>query len=375
MSDLRLFQPLKVGTMTLQHRLAMAPLTRFRADDEHVPTAIMAEYYGQRASVPGTLLVSEATFVSPAAGGMANVPGIWSAAQVAAWRAVTEAVHARGGAIVCQLWYLGRAADPRVAAREGFRIRSASAVAMPGVEGAPVPEEMTREEIAEAVREYAAAARNAVAAGFDAVEIHGANGYLVDQFLQDTCNRRTDEYGGSVENRSRFAVEVVRAVADAVGPERTAIRLSPWSTFQGMRMKDPVPQFEDVIRRISGLGLAYLHLVLPRISGSTETEFVGQDESLDFAVKLWDGPLLIAGGLTPETARQLVDEEYKEKDVVATFGRYFISTPDLPFRIKEGIPLNPYNRSTFYVPKSPVGYTDQPFSEEFKAAQGVRAQI
>jgi len=206
-------------------------------------------------------------------------------------------------------------------------------------------------------------------AGFDGVEIHGANGYLVDQFTQDTCNQRTDGYGGSVEKRSRFAVEVVKAVAEAVGAERTALRLSPWSTWQGMGMADPVPQFEDLIGRIKGLGLAYLHLVQARMEGNDDRP-ASRDESLDFVVKLWDGPLLIAGGLTPRDARRLVDEEYRDKDVVAVFGRHFISTPDLPFRIKEGLDLNPYDRSTFYTPKTPVGYIDQPFSKEFEALHG-----
>ncbi|KAK4109608.1 FMN-linked oxidoreductase [Canariomyces notabilis] len=365
--DSRLFQPLKVGSMKLQHRIAMAPLTRFRASDEHVPLPLMVEYYGQRASVPGTLLVSEATFISASAGGYANVPGIYNDAQVAAWRPVTDAVHARGSYIFCQLWALGRAADPKVAASEGFRIRSSSAVPME--EGGVVPEELTVDEIKEFVQEYATAARNAIRAGFDGVEIHGANGYLIDQFIQDTCNRRMDEYGGSIEKRSRFAVEVVRAVAEAVGPERTGIRLSPWSTFQGMRMEDPVPQFQDVIRKISSVGLAYLHLVQGRIAGNADVA-ASTEERLDFALDLWDGPVLIAGGLTAETARRLVDEEYKDKDVVAVFGRYFISTPDLPFRVREGIDLNPYDRLMFYLPKSPVGYIDQPFSKEFERLHG-----
>ncbi|AEO66404.1 8a0f7cb4-ba38-4192-9e3c-a56921e1fd56 [Thermothielavioides terrestris] len=367
-AESRLFQPLKLTPkITLAHRVAMAPLTRYRASDEHVPLVpLVANYYGQRASVPGTLLVTEATFVAPAAGGYANVPGIYNAAQVAAWRRVTDAVHARGSYIFLQLWSLGRTAHPDELAKDGFRLKAPSA--LPMEEGAPVPEPMTVEEIQQRVRDYAAAAKNAIEAGFDGVEIHGANGYLIDQFIQDVSNQRTDEYGGSVENRSRFAVEVVKAVVEAVGAERTAIRLSPYGRFQGMCMKDPVPQFEDVIRKINGFGLAYLHLVQTRIPGNGEN-----DESLDFALRSWDGPVLIAGGLTRESAMYLVDKEFKDKDVVATFGRYFISTPDLPFRLKEGIELNQYDRDTFYTPKSPVGYIDQPFSKEFEALHGVQA--
>ncbi|KAH6856096.1 hypothetical protein B0I37DRAFT_366523 [Chaetomium sp. MPI-CAGE-AT-0009] len=368
----RLFQPLQLTpNIRLTHRMAMAPLTRFRASDEHVPLPLAATYYAQRAaSQPGTLLVSEATFVSPTAGGYANVPGIHNPEQVAAWRRVTDAVHAKGGFIFCQLWSLGRAANPAVAEKEGFVVHSSSAVPMPEPEGSPVPVEMTVEDIKVRVAEYAAAARCAIEAGFDGVEVHGANGYLIDQFLQDTCNQRTDEYGGSIENRSRFAVEVVKAVVDAVGAERTGIRLSPWTRFQGMGMKDPIPQFEDVIRKLNGFGLAYLHMVQRRVeSGPTESVAV-DGESLDYAVKLWDGPLLIAGSLTPKNARDLVDGQFKHKDVIATFGRFYISTPDLPFRIKEGIDLNPYDRNTFYTPKSPVGYIDQPFSKEFEALHG-----
>jgi NADPH2 dehydrogenase len=358
----------------------MAPLTRFRSSDSHVPLVpLMATYYAQRASsLPGTLLVTEATFISPSAGGYDNVPGIFNQAQIDAWKQVTDAVHAAGGYIFCQLWSLGRAANPEVAEKEGFVVHSSSAVPLPEVDspvlGAKaVPVAMSVEEIRVRVQEYAAAARNAVAAGFDGVEIHGANGYLVDQFIQDTCNRRTDEYGGSVENRSRFAVEVVQAVVDAVGAERTAIRLNPWGRFQGMRMADPVPQFEDVISKIKGFGLAYLHLVQTKVPGSEDAPVAGGADSLDFALRLWDGPVLIAGGLTPTNARYLVDEEFKNKNVIATFGRHFISTPDLPFRIKEGIELNPYDRSTFYTPKSPVGYIDQPFSKEFEALHGPQA--
>jgi NADPH2 dehydrogenase len=348
----------------------MAPLTRFRASDAHVPIVpLVANYYSQRASsLPGTLLVTEATFVSPSAGGYANAPGIWSPEQVAAWRKVTDAVHAKGGFMFSQLWSLGRVADPKVAAQEGFTVHGPSEV---GLEGLAVPHAMTEDEIKARVAEYAAAAKNAIEAGFDGVEIHGANGYLIDQFLQDTANHRTDRYGGSVENRSRFAVEVVQAVVDAVGAERTGIRLSPWSDFQGMKMADPVPQFTDIIRKLKGFGLAYLHLVQSRVSGSSDAaDEEPVDDSLDFALNIWDRPVLIAGGLEPKDAAYLVDKQYKDKDVVAVFGRSFIATPDLPFRIRNGIELNKYNRDTFYLAKSPVGYIDQPFSKEYEAIHG-----
>jgi NADPH2 dehydrogenase len=239
-----------------------------------------------------------------------------------------------------------------------------------------VPKEMTVEEIKARIGEYAAAAKLAVEeAGFDGVEVHGANGYLIDQFLQDTCNKRTDEYGGSVEKRARFALEVVKAVVDAVGAERTAIRLSPWSRFQGMRMEDPIPTFSYLIKELNGLGLAYLHMIRERTELGVTAEEEDIERSLDFAVELWDGPFLVAGGLTPKEARRVVDEQYKDKPVVGVFGRHWISNPDLPFRIREGVELNPYNRSTFFLPKSPVGYIDQPFSKEFEALHGRQQEV
>ncbi len=239
--------------------MGMCPLTRYRASDEHVPTELMAEYYTQRASTPGTLLVSEGTFISPVDGGFANVPGIWNQEQIDGWRRVTRAVHTKRSFIFCQLWSLGRTAKPEVAEREGFVIVSSDAV--PLNPDAVTPRRLSVPEIQERIQNYVSAAKNAIEAGFDGVELHGANGYLIDQFTQDRCNRRDDEYGGSIEGRSRFAVEVVTAVSEAIGPERTGIRFNPWSAFNGMRMDDPISQFSDVLRKIKPLGLAYVHLI------------------------------------------------------------------------------------------------------------------
>jgi NADPH2 dehydrogenase len=356
----RLFEPLKVGNLTLKNRIAMAPLTRYRADDDHVPLPFVAEYYAQRASVPGTLLVTEATFIAPHNGGYANVPGIYNQAQIDAWRTVTDAVHQKGSYIYLQLWTLGRVADKAQAEKEGIEITSSSAVPLSSEYATPRP--LTVEEIKDTVKNYAQAAKNAIAAGFDGVEIAGANGYLVDQFLQDNVNQRTDDYGGSVENRSRFAHEVTDAVVKAIGAERTGIRLSPYSVFQGMRMKDPVPQFTDIVTKLDRFGLAYLHLVESRISGNADIEY---SDSITPFVNIWNGPVLIAGGYKPDSAKRLIDEEYRKKDVVVVFGRYFLSTPDLVFRLKEGIAFNEYNRNNFYLPKSRDGYTDYAFSKEF----------
>ncbi|KAH7396669.1 hypothetical protein DE146DRAFT_657388 [Phaeosphaeria sp. MPI-PUGE-AT-0046c] len=365
MTDSRLFKPLKLGNIDLQQRIVMSPLTRFRADDEHVPLPFVTEYYAQRASIPGTLLITEATYISDRHGGYPNAPGIWSSAQIKGWKNVTEAVHAKGSYIVLQLWALGRAAiSKEFAGGPPMRVLSPSAI--PLDDSYPEPHAMTVEEIKETVQEYVQAAKNAMEAGFDGVEVHGANGYLMDQFIQDTSNKRTDAYGGSIENRSRFAVEVTQAVAAAVGAERTGIRLSPWSPYQGMRMKNPIPQFTDLVSRLDKLGLAYLHLVEGRVSGSTEVE---SSDSSDFAFDVFSGPILLAGGFTPDLARKVVDKEYKERDVAIVFGRYFISTPDLVFRIQHGLELNKYDRNSFYRAKTEKGYTDYPFSPEFLAAQ------
>ncbi|KAI0474183.1 NADH:flavin oxidoreductase/NADH oxidase [Xylariaceae sp. FL0804] len=365
MSSSRLFEPMSLGQARLGHRVVMAPLTRYRCDDDWVPLPMAKEYYTQRACEPGTLLITEATLISRSAVSRHNVPGIFSEAQVAAWRDIVEAVHAQGCLIYCQLWHLGRAGWPSVHADLGTAMKSSSAVRID--ETRAVPAEMTEGDIREAVRDYAAAARNAVAgAGFDGVEIHGANGYLVDQFLQDTCNRRTDAWGGSVEGRARFALEVVGAVVEAVGADRTALRLSPFSDYLGMLMADPYPTFEYLVGRLKPIGLAYLHLIEARISGNDDAD-CGAGHSVDFLVRMWDNqsPILLAGGFTPESARKAVDDTWRNFDIGIVFGRHFISNPDLVFRVKEEIPLCEYDRSSFYTPKLARGYIDYPFSTRY----------
>ncbi|KIV94087.1 hypothetical protein PV10_05243 [Exophiala mesophila] len=368
MTQSRLFMPLKIGNMDLRCRIAMAPLTRYRAHDDHTPSDLMATYYGQRASIPGTLLISEGTFISARAGGYSNVPGIYTESHIEGWRKVTDEVHRNSSYIVCQLWSLGRAANPEVAKRENIQILGPSPISIDPKR--PVPRQMDHRDIQLMIEDYAQAARNAIAAGFDAVELHGANGYIIDQFLQTNTNERSDEYGGDVERRSRFGLEAVRAVIDAVGAKRVGIRLSPWSTFNGMRMEDPIPQFRYFIRKLSELDLAYLHLVEPRIAGNMDVESA---DSLDFAIQEWKNPLLLAGGYVANTARTLVDEKVPERDVVVTFGRYFISTPDLPFRIQKGLELTQYDRATFYTPQKAEGYVDYAFSKAFLDQQTAEA--
>ncbi|KAJ0108185.1 flavin oxidoreductase nadh oxidase family protein [Diaporthe amygdali] len=376
----KLFTPLKVGSTTLEHRIVMAPLTRFRGTDDHVPTDIMARYYQQRSVVPGTLVISEATFISKQGGGYANVPGLYTDAQLEGWKKVTDAVHAKGSKIFAQLWHLGRAAAAGEASGNPPKDDSfdwekdfVSASAVPITEAEPVPRALTEEEIQTTIADYARAAKNAVEkGGFDGVEIHGAHGYLIDQFTQDTSNKRTDSWGGSIENRARFAVEVAKAVVAAVGKEKVGIRLSPWSTFQGMRMKDPIPQFSYLIDRLTELDLSFLHLVEPRVHGVVDME--PANETLDFALQAWgrEKPIFIAGGYTTELAVEAVEKKYKDyaDQLAIVFGRRFISNPDLVFKVQKGIPFAEYDRATFYIhqkkgDKVEPGYIDYPYSEEF----------
>ncbi|KAJ8063429.1 hypothetical protein OCU04_008648 [Sclerotinia nivalis] len=363
MSPSTLFSPLKVGASELQHRIAMAPLTRLRADDNYVPLPMVTEYYAQRASVPGTLLISEGTFIVHKSCGFPNPPGIWSKDQITAWKKTTDAVHAKKSYIWMQIGASGRAADPTLLEKVGYKAKSASDIPF---EGGVKPEPLTEAEIKEYFELFAQAAKNAIEAGFDGVELHGANGYLIDQFFQDTANQRTDSWGGSIENRARFGIEIAKAVVAAVGADKTAFRLSPYSPYQGMKMADPIPQFSYIVQELKKLNLAYLHVIEARVTGSVDIEAT---EKVDFMIDIWDGtsPVLLAGGFTAESAKKAVDEEYKGKDIVIVFGRHFISNPDLPFRVKEGIEFTPYDRKFFYNKMEEQGYTTYTFSKEFEA--------
>jgi NADPH2 dehydrogenase len=356
----QLFKTLQIGNLQLQHRVVLAPLTRFRSDEDHVPLPIVKEYYAQRASVPGTLLITEGTFISPRAGGYPNVPGIFNAEQIKAWREVTDVVHAKGSFIFCQLWALGRAAKPDVLSSGGYKVVSSSNLPLAG--GA-TPEPLDEEGIQAFIQDYTTAAKNAIEAGFDGVEIHGANGYLCDQFLQEKVNDRTDRWGGSIENRSRFGLEVAKAVSSAIGSEKTGYRVSPWSKFQEMGLDDPVPQFAYHIKKLAELHLAYIHIVESRVSGSEDVDAVA--EQIDPFLDAWGdaGAVILAGGFTSESA-EVTLETHRSHKIAIAFGRHFISNPDLPVRISKNNPFNKYDRSTFYLPKSTVGYTDYPFMSE-----------
>jgi len=370
MSASQLFQPIQIGKQTLQHRIVLAPMTRYKAwSKTHIPSPLMKTYYSQRASAPGTLLITEATFIDARAGGFDNVPGIWNMDQVNAWKQVTDSVHAKGSFIYLQLWALGRAANAAILESEGLPYVAPSAIALKSKPD-PVPRPLLASEIKEYIQLYAEAAKNAIKAGFDGVEVHGANGYLIDQFIQDVSNHRTDEYGGSIEGRSRFGLEVVDAVVEAVGEERTAIRLSPWNTFQDMKMSDPIPQYTHFITSlsVSHPNLAYLHVVEPQSRrGLADTTM---NESNDFIRHIWaPRPLIVAGGFTRESALTRSDES---GDLIA-FGKPFISNPDIHTRILNNIPFTPYDYKTFYVrverDDTHIGYIDYPFSDEKDAGQ------
>ncbi|KZV68721.1 FMN-linked oxidoreductase [Peniophora sp. CONT] len=359
-----LFAPISVGDMLLQHRVVLAPLTRFRASDDYVASDLAPEHYAQRARTPGTLLITEATVIAPqAGGGYPNVPGIWNAQQIDACKKIAEAVHAKGSFVFMQLWAIGRTADSAILQKDGpYDVVGPSAIPLDEKHATPRP--LNVEEIKQYTEWYAQAARNAIQAGFDGVEIHGANGYLPDQFLQTNSNNRTDEYGGSIKNRIRFTSEVVDAIAAAIGPERTALRISPWSPFQGMRMIDPIPTFSALVKNLIERQprLAYLHVIEPRISASDDVEPGSANESNDFLRAIWSPrPLILAGGFNRETA--LTEADKGEKNVLVGVGRYFTSNPDLPKRWMHGAELTPYDRPTFYTP-GPKGYTDWAFSEE-----------
>ncbi|KAJ7656308.1 hypothetical protein DFH06DRAFT_1091202 [Mycena polygramma] len=361
MSTSKLFQPTLVGDMKLGHRVVFGPSTRFRSDKDHVLLPHVAEYYEQRGSTPGTLLISEATFIAPRAGGYNNIPGIWSEEQIAAWKKVTDAVHAKGSYIILQMWALGRAAEASTLEAEGLPYVSASDVPM---KGQKVPRPLTVEEIREYIQLYATAASNAVhKAGFDGVEIHAANGYLLDQFLHEHTNRRTDAYGGSVENRTRFVLEIAEAVVNAVGQKKTGLRVSPWGDFNEMHWKHPKPAYEHLVTELRGRypDFAYLHIVEPRADGSETRDVIPDGYSNDFIRDIWgDRPLISAGGYDREIALKTADEK---GDLIA-FSRKFIGNPDLPYRLLHDIPLTVADRTFYYRPGSvdPKGYTDYPFA-------------
>lgn len=359
-----LFTPLSLGKLTLNNRIIMAPLTRMRSmQPGNIPWTLNAEYYAQRASAG--LIISEATQVSQQGQGYPATPGIHSPEQREGWKLVTDAVHARGGKIFLQLWHVGRISHSSHQPGQAVPV-APSAIAPSGMtftaDWKQVPYEtphaLTVDEIRAVIGDFKHAAENAKRAGFDGVEVHGANGYLLDQFLQDGSNHRTDAYGGSIEHRSRLLLEVVDTVIEVWGSGRVGVRLSPYGTFNDMQDSDPLALFSHVIRELNARTIAYLHVIEPRATSAGGSDAVA--ESLPSTAALFreqfSSTFISAGGYTPETAADAVASG--ETDAVA-FGRFFISNPDLPERISKGIALTPYNRATFYG-GTEKGYTDYP---------------
>jgi N-ethylmaleimide reductase len=360
-----LFENLIMGALTLPNRIVMAPLTRMRSQQPgNVPHNLNAEYYAQRSGAG--LIISEATQVSQQGQGYPGTPGIHSAEQVAGWRLVTDAVHKAGGRIALQLWHVGRISHPSHQPGGALPVApSAIPAANSGTYTAdwqetPIvtPRALETSELAGIVQDFRQGAENAKKAGFDAVEVHGANGYLLDQFLQDGSNKRTDKYGGAVENRARLLLEVVDAVVGVWGKGRVGVRLSPYGTFNDMSDTDPVGLFGYVLRQLSKKEIAFVDLIEPRSSsaGMADENIEGRPDAASLFRECFGGVLISAGGYNPALAREAVASG---KVDAVSFGRYFISNPDLPERIKQNAPLNRYDRATFYG-GAEKGYTDYP---------------
>jgi N-ethylmaleimide reductase len=365
-----LFSPLQMGELQLAHRVVMAPLTRMRSTQPgDVPNALNASYYGQRSS-KGGLLISEATQVSRQGKGYPGAPGIHSAEQVEGWKLVTDAVHAKGGSILLQLWHVGRISHSSLHPETGLPV-SASAIAPNDgakamtAEFRQVPFETPRaletKELPGIVADYVRAAEKAKAAGFDGVEVHSANGYLLDQFLEDRTNHRTDAYGGPIENRARLLLEVVDAVTGVWNHGRVGIRLSPFGKFSDMGDSNPVALFSYVLEQLSLRQVAYAHLVEPRVGNAGGGAAIddSQPRTSHIFRKAFKGVLISAGGYTAAIAEETIADDYA--DAVA-FGRLFIANPDLPERFRAGAPLNTPDRRSFYG-GTEKGYTDYPSLE------------
>ncbi|WP_298162271.1 alkene reductase [Brevundimonas sp.] len=362
-----LFDPIDLGAIHLSNRIVMAPLTRSRAIAGEVPNPLAVEYYSQRASTG--LIISEATQISQSGQGYPNTPGIFTDEQVAGWKAITDAVHARGGKMVAQLWHVGRVSIPDYQP-DGGQAVAPSAIAAVGnamkrdfsMTPFETPRALAVEEIKAIVADYAHAAEQARKAGFDGVEVHGANGYLIDQFLKDGSNQRDDSYGGSVENRSRFLLEVVAAVVAVWGADRVGLRLSPSNGSNGTQDSNPETIFVHAAAALKPFGLAYLHV----IEGEPGTPMASWDGAPKLAARMreaFGGPVMLNGGLTRELAEAAIAEG--RADLVSV-GVPVLANPDLVERWKRNAPLNTPDKATFYGGGA-RGYTDYPFLEAAEA--------
>ena len=358
-----MFTPVSLGSIQLKNRLVMAPLTRMRAVAGDVPNPLAKTYYAQRASAG--LIITEATQISPLGMGYPATPGIYSAEQTAAWKEIVETVHTKGGSIVAQLWHVGRISHSSLHPEQGLP-EAPSAIAPAGqtygadwkLHDYETPKAMTLDDIARLLKEFEAAAQNAKAAGFDGIEIHSANGYLLDQFLQDKTNQRTDQYGGSVENRLRLLGEVIEAVSKVFASDRIGVRLSPYGTFNDIGDSDPVGLFSAAIQKLNAYNLAYVHMIEPRATSAGGGEQVNEEAPITSELfrAAYQGKFITAGGYDQALGEKVLEEGLA--DAVA-YGRLYISNPDLAERFQKNAPLNPYNRATFYGGQE-AGYTDYP---------------
>lgn len=358
--SLNLFSPIRVGELELPNRIFMAPMTRCRAGEGNVPTDLMAKYYQQRSA--GGLLITEATQVAPEGVGYPNTPGMYSPQQVEGWKKVTRAVHDKGGHIFAQLWHVGRISHPLY--QPGGKLPvSASAIAArgeiytpQGPKPYPTPRALETEEVPQIVEQFRQAAENAKLAGFDGVELHGANGYLPDQFLRDGTNHRKDRYGGSIENRARFHLEVTQAMVDVWGDGKVAVRLSPSGTFNDMHDSNPRATFGYAITELGKLPLAFLH-IMEAMEGDVRHGGEGHETiPASYFRPMFRGNLVVNSGFTLEKATTYLAEGWA--DAVA-FGTAFLANADLPRRLKTGAPLNAPDPSTFYS-GGEKGYVDYP---------------
>jgi len=350
-----------IGDLELPNRIVMAPMTRSRAGEGNVPTKLMATYYRQRASAG--LIISEGTQISPQGVGYPWTPGIYSGAQVEGWKKVTDAVHEAGGRIFAQIWHVGRISHPIY--HDGAKPVAPSAVkpegqifTAEGMKEIGTPRALETDEIPGIVDDYRQAAANAIKAGFDGVELHGANGYLIEQFIKDGTNRRTDIYGGSIENRARFVLEVIDAVAGEIGARRTGIRLSPNNTGYGIHDTNPKQTYTYIVNQLNGKGLAYIHVVEPMNDVSDKQNYL--QEVAAYFRDIYDGTIITNANYDRETGMEAIEEGIA--DLIA-YGRLFLANPDLPERFAADAELNKPDKSTFYG-GTEKGYTDYPFMDE-----------
>jgi N-ethylmaleimide reductase len=358
MAEITLFDPATLGSRPLRNRIVMAPMTRCRCPEQNTPNDLMVEYYRQRAGAG--LIVTEGTSPSPNGVGYPRIPGLWSRQQVDGWKQITGAVHAKGGCIFVQIMHTGRVGHP-LNLPPGAEVLAPSAVAAEGqmytdaqgLQDHPVPRAMTDAEVRHAVAEHVLAAKNAIAAGFDGVELHGANGYLLEQFLSPQTNCRTDAWGGSVEKRLSFVLEVTQAVAAAIGGGRVGIRLSPYGVNAGMKAYPEIDEtYTALVPLLAATGIQYVHLVDHSAMGAP-----GVPAGLKRALRAaWPRTFILAGGFDRASAEAALREG--RGDLIA-FGRPFLANPDLVARLQRDIPLNPPDYPTFYTP-GPKGYTDYP---------------